>query len=60
MVLVVRGAARGRYVVAPRTHAVVHTFRIACGDHATLTIRGGVQRTGGGYNYGDPVTVALP
>ena len=60
MVLVVSGAVRGRYVVAPGTRADVHTFLVPCGDNATVTFRSGVQRTSGAYNYGDPVTVALP
>ena len=60
MVLVVRGAASGRYVVAPGTRATVHTFPIQCGTGASLTVRSGVQRTSGTYNYSDPVQVTVP
>ena len=60
MVLVVRGAASGRYVVAPGTRATVHTFPIPCGTGASLTVRSGVQRTSGTYNYSDPVQVTVP
>lgn len=60
MVLVVSGAVSGRYVVAPGAVATVHTFRVPCGTGAAISLRGGVQRTNGGYNYGDPVAVAMP
>jgi hypothetical protein len=60
MVLVVRGAARGRYVVAPGARATVHSFEIPCGTGATVTLRSGVQRSTGGYNYSDPMQLTLP
>lgn len=60
MVLVVTGAAEGRYVVTPGTQATVHTFPVTCGEGASVRVRGGVQRSTGGYNYGDPVEVTVP
>jgi hypothetical protein len=60
MVLVIDGAVSGRYVVAQGSTASVHAFPITCGTHATVTVRGGVERTSGGYNYGQPATVTLP
>lgn len=60
MVLLVSGAASGRYVVAPGTQATVHTFRVPCGTGVALTVRSGVQRASGTYNYSDPVQVAMP
>lgn len=60
MVLIVSGAASGRYVVLPGTQATVHTFRVLCGTGASVTLRSGVQRSDGSYNYSDPVQVALP
>ena len=60
MVLAVSGAVSGRYVLAPHTRAAVHAFRIPCGTGTTVTLRAGVQRTNGTYNYGNPMTVALP
>ena len=60
MVLVVSGAVSGRYVVRPGTRAAVHTFGVACGTGASVTVRGGVQRTDGSYNYGEPVQVTMP
>jgi hypothetical protein len=50
----------GRYVVAPGTRASVHTFGVPCGTNASITLRSGVQRTGGNYNYGNPVVVTVP
>jgi hypothetical protein len=60
MVLVVSGAASGRYVVAPGTRATVHTFRVACGTGASVALRSGVQRANGTYNYSEPVQVTMP
>jgi hypothetical protein len=60
LVLVVSGAAQGRYVVTPGAQATVHTFAVPCGTGASVTVRGGVQRSTGGYNYGDPVEVTMP
>jgi hypothetical protein len=60
MVLVLNGAVSGRYVVAPKTAATIHMFRVACGTRAVIAIRSGVQRTSGEYNYGDPVTITVP
>jgi hypothetical protein len=60
MVLVVSGAAAARYALLPGMRAVMHTFRVPCGSGEAVTFRGGVQRTGGGYNYGAPVTITVP
>lgn len=60
MVLVVRGAVGGRYVVAPGTRATVHTFRVPCGIGASIMLRSGVQRTSGAYNYSEPMDVTMP
>jgi hypothetical protein len=60
MVLIVRGAVSDEYVVPPGTRATVHSFRVPCGTGASVTLRSGVQRTGGGYNYGDPVKITMP
>jgi hypothetical protein len=60
MVLVLGGAAEGRYPVAPDGTATLHTVALECGVDASVTLRGGVQRASGGYNYGAPVTVTVP
>jgi hypothetical protein len=60
LVLVVQGAATGRFAVAAGETATAHTFPVACGTGATLTVRSGVQRTAGDVNYGDPLEVTMP
>ena len=60
MVLVVDGAVSGRFALAHGSTATVHTFPLTCGTNTTVTARGGVQRAGGGYNYGPAASVALP
>lgn len=60
MVLVLAGAATGRYVLAPKATATVHTVPLACGTRAVVTVRSGVQRGSGGYNYGAAVEVRGP
>jgi hypothetical protein len=60
MVLVVDGAVSGSYVVDRGTTATVHNFGLACGTDAAVTVRGGIERANGGYNYGQPATVTLP
>lgn len=60
MVLVVTGAVSGWYVVAPGQTATVHTFALACGSGDAITIRSGVQRRDGTYNYGEPMVISMP
>jgi hypothetical protein len=60
MVLEVDGAATSRTAVPSGAEAQVHTFPVTCGAHETMTVRGGVQRSDGSYNYGQPTTVQLP
>ena len=60
MVLVVAGAASGRYPVERGSTAALHTFGLSCGSAATVSVRGGVERGSGEYNYGQPASVALP
>jgi hypothetical protein len=60
MVLLVSGAVRDRIELAPGSTAAVRDYRLDCGSHATVTVRGGVQRSSGGYHFGQPVEVTLP
>jgi hypothetical protein len=60
MVLVLSGARSGRYSLEPGATATPHAFPITCGTHATVAVRGGVQRHNGAYNYGPPAQVVLP
>jgi hypothetical protein len=60
MVLAVGGAETGWFQVAPGATATVHTYSIPCGTHTTVTVRGGVQRGSGGYNFGQTATVVTP
>ncbi|MDT4919879.1 MAG: hypothetical protein QOI15_781 [Pseudonocardiales bacterium] len=60
MLLVVSGAAAGRFTLTAGATATAHTFRLACGVGAVLTVRSGVRRTGGGVNYGDPLEIRMP
>jgi hypothetical protein len=60
MVLVVGGAVDGRYELAPGATAAPHTFALRCGSHATITVRGGVQRGASTYNYGRITEVTTP
>jgi hypothetical protein len=38
----------------------MHTVAMQCGAHQTVTVRSGVQRGTGGYNFGQAVTVRGP
>jgi hypothetical protein len=60
MVLVVSGAVSGRFPLATGATASPHRWSIACGTHSTITVSGGVQRSNGGWNYGQPATITLP
>jgi hypothetical protein len=60
MVLLLSGALTGRFVLEPGGTATAHTFELTCGAHATVIVRGGVQRRGGAWNYGLPAQVVLP
>jgi hypothetical protein len=60
MLLVVNGAVSGRFALLPGQTAAGHTFTLACGAHATVTVTGAVRRSSGGYNYGRPATVVTP
>ena len=54
-----RGSAPAAVVAAPGRTAVI-TARTTCGSHLTYTVRSGVQRARGGYNYGQLATVVTP
>jgi hypothetical protein len=61
MLLLVDGALRDRVEVPPGATAAVRDYPVECGSHATVTLRGGVQRgAGGGFNFGQPLAVTLP
>jgi hypothetical protein len=60
MFLVVRGSASGWFALPSGATATPHTFRFACGTGAAITVRSGVQRTGGAVNYGDPLELTMP
>jgi len=60
MVLVLGGAASGRFALAPGAAATAHTFSVSCDAPATISVRGGVQRTDGSYNYADPMEITMP
>jgi hypothetical protein len=60
MVLLVSGAISGRFALAPNATATVHTYSLTCGAHDAVTVRSGVQRESGGYNYGEAVSVRGP
>lgn len=60
MVLVVGGAVEGRYELAPGATATPHTYPLRCGSHATVTVRGGIQRGADTFNYGRITEVTTP
>lgn len=60
MVLVIGGAISGRFDLAPGATARPHTYPVSCGTHATVTVRGGIQRRAGAYNYGRVATATTP
>jgi hypothetical protein len=60
MVLTVSGAMTGRFTLAPGATATTHTWPLTCGRHAQITIQSGVQRSNGGWNYGQPATITAP
>lgn len=60
MVLTVSGAVTGRFTLAPGATAAAHTWPITCGRHAQITIQSGIQRSGGGWNYGQPAIITAP
>ena len=60
MVLTISGAVTGRFALAPGATATTHTWPLTCGHHAQITIQSGVQRTTGGWNYGQPATITAP
>jgi hypothetical protein len=60
MVLVLDGARSARFTVAPGATAAPHSFAVECGDAAAISVRAGIQRSNGTYNYGQTVHVTLP
>lgn len=60
MVLVVTGAVSGRYPLAAGATATAHTWPVTCGNHASITVQSGVQRAGGGWNYGQAASITTP
>jgi hypothetical protein len=60
MFLIVGGSATARLAVPPGATATPHTFHFACGTGAAITVRSGVQRTGGEVNYSDPLEITMP
>jgi hypothetical protein len=60
MVLDIEGAVSGRYEVDPGSTATLHSFPLTCGSHETVSVRGGIERSGGEYNYGSAAKVAIP
>lgn len=60
MVLVLEGAVTGRFPVAPGATATTHSFALACGSAGTVTVRAGIARADGAYNYGPRTMVVLP
>jgi hypothetical protein len=60
MVLVLEGAQQARFPLDPGASAAPHSFPIACGSAAELTVSAGIQRGDGTYNYGAKTRVTLP
>jgi hypothetical protein len=60
MFLIVTGSAAARFAVPVGSTATAHTLHFACGTGAGISVRGAVQRTGGGLNYGEPLEVSMP
>lgn len=59
MVLDVSGAVTRHTVLRPGATAVAQTFTLGCGSAAAVTVRAGVQRTDGQYNYGHVTQMVL-
>jgi hypothetical protein len=60
MALVLDGGLSDRVEVPSGTDAPIRTYPITCGTHTTVTVRAGVERTAGGYNFGQAATVVTP
>ena len=59
MVLDVGGAAAGHFGLAPGATATPHSFALGCSSTAEITVRAGIERADGSYNYGHLLRVVL-
>jgi hypothetical protein len=60
MVLVIEGGRALREELAPGATAAPHTLSLQCGAHTKLSVRAGIQRANGQYNYGPATELTSP